>query len=847
VKGPASGFFVSYTGADQVWAEWIADQLETAGQPVVLQAWDFRPGENFVLRMNQALEQAERVLAVLSPAYFGSAYAIDEWTAALVRDQAGRDRLLPVRIQPCELPPLIANRIYVDLVGLDEEAAAARLLAGVERGRAKPPGRRPFPGQGSRFPGRRPEIFNAPPRNPNFTGRGDLLKSLRQTLRARRAGAVVQASTAYGLGGVGKTQLATEYAHRFAADYDLIWWLTAEQPVAIPGRLAALARRLGLPEPADQAEQLALLFEELGQRDRWLLVFDNATSPHDLNPYRPPAGGGHLLITSRNPAWTAMATPLPVEVLPRADAVAFLHARAHRPDDPAADAVAAALGDLPLALEQAGAYVEQTHSTLGGYLELFTERAGALLGLGCPVDYQHTVATTWTVALDQVRAKAPAAEDLLNLCAFLASDDLRRPLLREHADQLPDRLQQTAGDRFAFDQTVGALGGYSLVTVSEHSLAVHRLVQTVVRQGLDEQAARGWAGAAVRLVLAAWPDGSWLPAAWPRCGQLLPHTLAAAEHAQQLAVAPEQTGALLNNVGVYLAGRVEQAAARASFERALAIEEAAYGSDHPEVARTLGNLGNALRGLGELPEAHTHFQRALTIYEAAYGPDHPEVARTRGNLGLVVYDLGELPEARAQLERALAIFETAYAPHDPHVAATLNNLGVVLRRLGELPEARARLERALAIFAVGYGPDHPEVARTLDNLGVVLRRLGELPQARVHHEQSLELFEAAYPRDHPEVARTLGNLGPVLAELGELAEARARLERALAIFETAYGPDHPQVANTLHSLGVVLRQLGKLPEAEAYEQRAHAIRQQLGTLGRSEWSLAPRWSPPWTT
>jgi hypothetical protein len=104
VKGPASGFFVSYTGADQVWAEWIADQLETAGQPVVLQAWDFRPGENFVLRMNQALEQAERVLAVLSPAYFGSAYAIDEWTAALVRDQAGRDRLLPVRIQPCELP-----------------------------------------------------------------------------------------------------------------------------------------------------------------------------------------------------------------------------------------------------------------------------------------------------------------------------------------------------------------------------------------------------------------------------------------------------------------------------------------------------------------------------------------------------------------------------------------------------------------------------------------------------------------------------------------------------------------------------------------------------------------------
>jgi hypothetical protein len=149
VVGPARAFFVSYTGADQAWAEWIADQLEAAGHPVVLQAWDFRPGENFLLRMNQALEQAERVLAVLSAAYFGSAYATDEWTAALVRDPAGRDRLLPVRIAPCELPPLIANRVYVDLVGLDEEAAAGKLLAGVVRGRAKPPGRRPSPARRS--------------------------------------------------------------------------------------------------------------------------------------------------------------------------------------------------------------------------------------------------------------------------------------------------------------------------------------------------------------------------------------------------------------------------------------------------------------------------------------------------------------------------------------------------------------------------------------------------------------------------------------------------------------------------------------------------------------------------
>jgi hypothetical protein len=425
-------FFVSYTGADVAWAEWIADTLEAAGHTTILQAWDFRPGENFVQRMDQALKEADRVLAVLSDAYFTSQYARDEWTAALVRDRDQPDRLLPVRVAPCTLPPLLADRIYIDLVDLDEAAAAARLRAGVGRGRAKPAAKRPYPGRPATadvasFPGRRPAIFNVPSRNPHFTGRGDLLTLLRQRLTATSAGAVVQAGAVHGLGGIGKTQLAIEYAHRYAADYDLVWWIPAEKPVAIAGRLAALARRLDLPEPSSLDEQVQLLFDELGRRHRWLLIYDNAEAPAALHGSRPPTGAGQVLITSRNPAWRGIAATVELNVLGRTETVNFLRQRLELGSsdyEPILHQLAHALGDLPLALEQAAAYIEETAISPAGYLALLGERAAELLSLGHPTDSEHTVATTWTVALQRLHDQAPAAVDLLRLCAFLAPDDI---------------------------------------------------------------------------------------------------------------------------------------------------------------------------------------------------------------------------------------------------------------------------------------------------------------------------------------------------------------------------------------------------------------------------------------
>src|SRR4051794_35929254 len=322
VSGGETDFFISHAGRDTAWAEWLAWQLQQAGYGVELDVWDWAPGEDFVARMAAALERADRLLAVCTEAYFASALGGAELRAAFVGQAKAEGRIVPVLIEPVTLPALYAPLIPVDLTGLDEAAAAARLRAGLAG--ARPTGPPPFPHRdpalsdspGGRpgFAGRLPGVWRVPPRNSRFTGRDGMLTELRHRMRAGEATLVVQAL--YGLGGVGKTQLALEYAHRFAADYDLVWWLDAEQPVLITDQLAALAARLELPVRPTVTDTVERLLAELRGRARWLLIFDNAERPGDIANYMP-GGAGHVLISSRFPGWGALGGRLEVDVLAR--------------------------------------------------------------------------------------------------------------------------------------------------------------------------------------------------------------------------------------------------------------------------------------------------------------------------------------------------------------------------------------------------------------------------------------------------------------------------------------------------------------------------------------------------
>ena len=606
----------------------------------------------------------------------------------------------------------------------------------------------------------------------------------------------------HGLGGIGKSQLALEIAHRGrrAGRYELVWRVRAESTVTLVQDLVALAPALGVPDVPDQEQLAALVLGGLQRRSRWLMVLDNAPHADAVRSWIP-TGGGHVLLTSRDRDWGGLAHPIPVAEFTAAEAVTFLGRHRNDPEPPRST-LAAVLGHLPLALAQAVSYLDRHDLSVAGYLDLYRDReaAGQLLASGLP-GYPHSVATTWLMHLDQLQAQAPAALELLRLCAFCDPDDINVQLLLSKrpglARKLTRELAEAAATPTGRESTIGALTATGLVTrLDDERIKLHRLVSQVTRHHLStkdgQHTAKAWAVHTLNLLIALTPDEPWNPQSWPLCADLAQHLLAAADHAPMTSAA----GTALTQLGQYLESRAEYHAAQTILLRASAIRQTVDGPDHHETARTLCSLGIVQREVGDLDAARTSHQQALAIYETVYGPDHPEVARTLNNLGNLQKELGDLDQARITLQRALAIKERTYGPDHLEIAPTLGNLGDIEQQAGELDNARASQIRAIAIFETAYGPNHSEVAIALTNLGIVQDKLDEPDASRASHLRALTIFEDVYGPDHPEVARALVNLGIVEQRLGKLDAARATLQRALTIFETRHGLSHP---NTVYS------------------------------------------------
>ena len=676
-------------------------------------------------------------------------------------------------------------------------------------------------------------------RNPFFTGREDLLSIIEEYLES---GSTASCALC-GLGGMGKTQLAVEYAHRHRERYRAVFWVRAASRETLIADYLEMADllHLGGKQGQDQMITVTMFKRWLAHHDGWLLILDNADDLSLLSDFLPTGGKGHTLLTTRAQATGTLARRISVEKLDLDESMLLLLRRARllQPDAPldsvalamlsSAESMVQALDGLPLAIDQAGAYIEETECSLAAYLQLYRKRRRDLLRRrsGALRDYPHTVASTWSLSFQQVEAANPAAADLLRLCAFLDPDVIPEVIITEGAALLGPVLEAVAADPLGWNDAIQALRRYSLVKrdAELELLNLHRLVQVVLKEEMEPKEQRLWAERAVRVVNSAFPDVTF--ETWPRCELCLPHAQVCAGLIEEQGFTFHAAERLLLHTGWYMRERGQYAQAEPLLQRALTLCEQGAGLEQGNTVVALDQLAKLYNYQGRHIESEQLLQRALVICERALGPDHPNTGTILNDLGwFYVTELSQYARAEPFLQRALAIRESQLGSEHRGTAETLHNLAWLYQQWGKYRAAEPLYVRALAIRERTLGPDHPDTAYTLNSLGWLFYNRGEYEQSEHYSERALAIYERTLGSDHPETAIALKDVAFLYQLQGRYAEAEPLFRHALAIAEHVYGPDNPAIATFLGDMANSFLNQGRYAEAEPLFQRALRISEQ---------------------
>lgn len=850
-------FFVSYNRADKAWAEWIAWILEEAGHTAVIQAWDFRPGGNFVLDMQRAAAETDKTLVVLSQDYLNSEFTQPEWAAAFADDPTSLQRkLIPVRVGDCQPGGLLRAIVYVDLVGLEVEEARQAILNALPE-RLKPESEPVFPKANQTKKQIKPPVFpaakpwNVPyERNPFFTGREQVLQTLHKQLNQDCAVAISQIQAISGLGGIGKTQTAVEYAYRYRDEYDAVFWVRADTTVELSSGFGSIAQLLDLPlkDELEQDTVVQAVKLWLARNSNWLLIFDNADQPDLIQNFKPRLDiadvRGHLLITSRAQDFQELgiARPLEMETLEPEEALAFLWRRAGRGelsaqlpaeenvDIKAAKQLAAELGHLPLALEQAAAYLVAKKARFQDYLASYQKRKLARLETAKPKlgNYPDSVATAWTLNFQQVEKASPASADLLRVSALLHPDAIPFELLTQGGSQLGDSLADALADAIddplVVNEVLEPLCTYSLIRVDQEdqTYSIHRLVQEVCRAEMEtEQIRQRWLD---RIVLATnqllpeeeeestdYQDGF---QHWQLLERITNHAQVLAQFCQTWNCQSLQAAQLFNGIGDYLREKGQYSMAEPLLQQAYQLYQDLLEGDHRDMASSFNHLAGLYEDQGRYGDAEPLYQESLAMRKRLLGDEHPDVATSLNNLAVLYSHQGRYGDAELLCQESLAMRKRLFGDDNPDMALDLYNLAAIYEVKGCYGKAELCYRKSLAMRKRLFVNDHPSVASTLSRLAALYTKQGDYSKAELFYQEALAMRKHLLGDEHPDVSRTFNNLAILYMEQGHYSESELLLQKSFAMQKRLLGDEHPNVAASLNNLAKLYQLQGRYEEAQ---------------------------------
>src|SRR5437763_1732349 len=686
-------------------------------------------------------------------------------------------------------------------------------------------------------------IWNIPyRRNPFFTGREVILDHLYTVLRSRNSAALTQGQALSGLGGIGKTQIAVEYAYRFRDHYQTIFWINASTREVLSADFAAIAAWLDSPEQHEQDQDIVVRAVKrwLTTHTRWLLILDNVDDPEMIADFLPVHTTGDVLLTTRLQALGTVAQSIEVEKMGLDESVVFLlrRTRVLAPDaslDQTAEAhqslateIVTELDGLPLALDQAGAYIEETRCGLSQYLNLYgTRRQELLLRRGrFAVDHPHSVVATWSLSFQHVEQESPTAADLLRLLAFLYPEGIPEEIITLGATDLGEALGAAADDPFALDAIIELLLRYSLIRRNPEakSLSMHRLVQAVLRDGMDREAQHVWAERAIRAVNKAFPDIELKT--WEKCQRYLPHVYICASYVDEYGLAFPEVARLLNEAAAYLIVQAQYKQAKQLLQTALAIRQQIVEANHPDMARTLNDLGVIYLNQGKYQKAEQLLQEALMMRLQVLGEEHRDVAETLHYLASSYRTRGDYKEAEPFYSRALHIRKTTLGTDHPLVAQSYYGLAKLYNSQGKYQQAEIFCKQALHIQEKRLGDSHPMLASTLNVLAKIYQGQKKLDEAEEIVMRALRVRESVSGMNHPHVATIVNCLVEIYHARGRYREAEPLIARALKIHEESLGSEHPYMAYSLINWAENFFLQGDYIQAESYYTQALAIREQ---------------------